>query len=189
MSDSTEFSGLSCEFHAPFSWEITDALEPGVLALIDKDNYSRLQIIQGFEESSETLEDVPGLAQELHRIDFKVNVLLELVSHVVTKDNPFPLAHTLILGCNGIQWTTRQQTPAVGDRVKMELFLERRFPFPLVLVGHVDSVADHEDGAKVIANFKLDEDFLQELWEKFIFRCHRRHVARLRRDGKQKGFI
>jgi len=183
VSESAKFSGLSCELVAPFSWVVTDSLDSEELTLIERDNYSRLQIIQGLEESPETLDDMPGLAQEIHRLDFKMNVLLELVALVATKDSPSPKPLSLVLSCEAIQWVTLQSPPEVGEHVKMDLFVERRFPFPLILMGVVESVSSEASQSKVIAKLLPHDESLQELWDKFIFRCHRRHIARMKRDG------
>ena len=186
MSESADFSGLSCELTIPFSWAVSSVLNNDELDQLERDNYGRLQIMQGLEESSETLEDLPGLAHEIHRLDFKINLLLELVGHIATKESPLPESHALILNRDFIQWSSPQVPPDVGKHVKTELFLERRFPFSLVLMGVVDAVSSENALSKVTVKLHPQEATLLELWEKFIFRTHRRHIARMKREGNPR---
>jgi len=184
VSESSKHSSLSCELIIPFSWAVTDGMDDNALVLIDADNYSRLQIIQGLEESvSDALDELPGLAQEIQRMDSKINVLLELVAHIATQDSGLPRATSLVLGADFIQWVSQRPTPELGSELRMELFLERRFPFPLVFSGVVELVSPHHSAAQVLVKLHSMSGGMQELLEKFIFRCHRRHIARMKREG------
>ncbi len=184
MPEVSQFSGLSCELTIPFSWTELSDQDKDSSALTERDNYSRLQVIQGLEESpTEALEDHPGLAQEIQRLDMKINVLLELVGHIASRESMLPVPCSLRLGPDAIQWCSPHPPPAIGSQLKMELFLERRFPFPLVLSGMVDSLSGENSQTQVRVTLHAMSTPLQELLEKFVFRCHRRHIARMKREG------
>ncbi len=183
MTDTQLFSGLSCQFDQPISWEEIDPNKE-ILSSYAGNNFNRLQVIQGLEEAStETLEEFPGLAREIQRLDFKLNVLLELVGHIATKEHVLPPPSSILLNSEAIQWTS-QMAPLEGSQVKIELFLDMRFPFPIVLSGRVDAVEPVQSGL-YSTTVVLDKqgEIVQELMDKYIFRIHRRQIAQMKREG------
>ena len=188
MIHGEESPGLNCRLFLPFSWRETVESGADECAQLEESNIHRLQIIQGFEESTEGFDEVPGLANEIRRLDFKLNVLLELVAQMATKELLSSPPSALTLSCDSISWNAKTCVPDVGRPIQMELYLERRFPFPIVLNGCVETVADPKDddgdgGRAVVTRLSSQSEPMQELWDKYIFRCHRRYIAKLKRDS------
>ncbi len=186
MSETTEFPSVSCPLNVPFEWQVI-AEGDDIASAHEGNNFSRLQVIQGLEEvSSESFDEFPGLASEIQRIDFKMNVLLELVGVIATKELMIPPSVSILLSSSAVQWQTPQSLKE-GVRLQLELFLEMRFPFSLVFSGRVETVTQAEGENSVVVNLDPQSERVQELLDKYIFRCHRRHIARMKRDKATHG--
>jgi hypothetical protein len=191
MSGIAELGGLSCKADLPLRWSLlpdnkqeTSAAEKGGLSQSsEQNNLNRLQVILGLDESARELhEDDSGVAAEIQRLDFKMNVLLELVSCLITTDREGIETCSVSLSPRLILWDAWQEPPPEGARITVELFLDLRFPFPLILHGCVAALSG---SAPCQVRVVLDpfSEALQEMLEKFIFRCHRRHIARLKKSS------
>jgi hypothetical protein len=177
--------GLSCTLELPLGWSLLAVGEGGYSQSTEQKNFNRLQVILGLDESPRELhEEESGVAAEIQRLDFKINILLEMVSHLVTvgKSSPEPLSFTL--SSQLLLWDSCKEVPPQGARVAVDLFLDPRFPFPLVLQGRVDAVERvTPSSCKVRVVLDPCSESLQEMLEKYIFRCHRRHIARLKKSA------
>jgi hypothetical protein len=144
-------------------------------------NQSRLKVILALDEViHETADETADLNQDLQRLDFKINVILELLGQIMVQNNPMPESTAVKLGPRAIQWQMDSTPPAVGEALEVQAYLDHRFPFPLLLSGMVGQVTPQESG--VLVHLELDElaEAAQDLLEKYIFRCHRRHIARIK---------
>lgn len=173
--------GLSCRVSLPLAWSPLTA-ESGVG---EQSNPGRLQIILGLDDSSRDLQDGESdLAVEIQRLDFKINMILEMVSHLVTMGRPLPPAHEITLSSGHLIFETAHEPPRQGMALAVELFPEPRFPFPLVLTGRAVTIdSDSRGGSRITVLFDPFPEPFQGLFEKYIFRCHRRHVARMKKGG------
>ena len=175
-------TGFLCHESLPLTWSVID---PDSLAgrqrAVAEQNAERLQVIAGLDDHApEPLDDHPGLTHELQRLDFKLNVILEMVSRLYGAAGELPSRVPVGLGSSRVGFTTAD-APAVGQVLQIELYLYPRYVFPVVLFGTVDSVAARDDAAAVTVTLTPMADDAQELFEKAVFRCHRRQVARQRR--------
>lgn len=180
-----EAGGLSCKLNLPLKW--SSLAEGGAVytQTAEQNNLSRLHTILGLDDAArESHEDDSGVAAELQRLDFKINTVLELVAQLVVSREalPDPVAVTLTPAILSFDLT--HDLPAPGETVVLDLFLDPRFPFPLILRGKIESVMA-VDPPRYSVRVVLDplSDPLQEMFEKYIFRCHRRHIARLKKNS------
>lgn len=176
-------SGLSCQLNLPLAWTLIQ--EGGYPPAIEQNNLSRLQIILGLDDASRDLgDDDSDIAAEIQRLDFKINIVLELVAQLVVSGRQRPATVPVTLNPSWVVFGSADDAPSPGARVAIELYLDQRFPFPFVLHGVADSVDKDASGSRcskvVLEPFS---DSVQELFEKYIFRCHRRHVARLKKSA------
>ncbi len=128
--------------------------------------------------SNEASEESGGRQYEL--VEFKVNLLLELVSELLTRDQPLPIPAAVQLTGEGLWWKTARP-PGVSEILRMEPYILPSIPKPLVLIGEVTCIERSDDLYRVHARFLQMSELLQNAMEKMIFRHHRRLVAEARR--------
>ncbi len=129
-------------------------------------------------QAPEGHEEPGGRASEL--VEFKVNLLLELVSELLTRDQPLPIPAAVELTGEGIWWKTARP-PGESEILRVELYILPSIPKPLVLIGEVTSIERSDDLYRVHARFLDMPEQLHEAMQKMIFRHHRRLVAEARR--------
>ena len=112
-------------------------------------------------------------SEELATLDFKVNIILELLGELLSRQLDLPAPVTLSLGATELMWTSDADLPAAGEHIELSIYLHRTFPRPFTLRGQV---SEAQPGS---CHVQLDSlpDSLQDMFEKFIFAHHRREVA------------
>lgn len=175
-------SGLSCDLNVPFSWSPMSGYKGCGAAVLAQENINRLQVILGLDDysSHDLHDDEKGLAAEIQRLDFKINIILGLVAQLVTARSELPAPVHVTLSANLLVFETSENRPPKGAMLALELFLDKRYPFPLVLRGRVESAPQSLEINVMLEPFSAA---FQELLEKYIFRCHRRHIARLKKSS------
>lgn len=159
--------GISFSMSAPLAWRLAS----GELTTQQyEENERLLRVILA-------LDEYPAEhSEELAALDFKVNIVLELLADLLTRQLALPAAVALRLGATQLMWTDDGHLPAVGEHIELSIYLHRTFPRPLLLRGRVSAV--QADGCHV--HLDALPDALQDMFEKFIFAHHRREVAHAR---------
>lgn len=156
--------GISFSMSAPLTWHRASA---ELTAQQYGENEKLLRVIMALDEyPSEHSE-------ELAALDFKVNVVLELLADLLTRQLDMPATVDLRMGATELVWAGEGELPAVGEHVELSIYLHRTFPRPLLLHGRVN---DLQAGSCHVHLDALPES-LQDMFEKFIFAHHRREVA------------
>jgi hypothetical protein len=172
--------GLIYEDALPLIWRQLESI-PGEtqLARLNDSNEAFLRALSALEEHhpgyAELEDRFPIIRQELERLDLKLNLLMELVGHVLSRQMMLPEPVPVRVGAEGIEWRC-ERLPDRGSWVFVELYLRPRYPRPLELVGEVMERSDKEVKLAFIGMSESVQDWL----EKLIFRHHRRHIARRR---------
>ncbi|MFT7287159.1 MAG: hypothetical protein ACI87W_001272 [Halieaceae bacterium] len=187
MSDekSKPGEGLAYSDNISVAWKYVDH-EPDQnhLSLVNASNEDFLRAVAVIGENTtqkEPTEASGSVAQELVRLDLKLNILLDLVSTLIYHELDLPETRPVSVSAAGVAW--RGQAPEPGRRVFLQLYIQRGLPKPLCCYGDVVSTA--EDCATDTAKVRfvgLSGSALSWL-EKLIFRHHRRDVA-FRRSRK-----
>lgn len=135
------------------------------------------------ERATEPVEEEPGhRGAELARMDAKLNLLLDLMGRFLTHSQNLPHAVPVRLGSRGLEWTEREGPAETGGELLIELFLDVEIPRPLELLTHVRHRRVGPDGLVTVqAHFELLDEALEDALERYIFREHRRSIARQRR--------
>ena len=183
MSDNSD-TGLICIENLPIRWSRVDESDVQIaVAASHLLNEERLRVINGLDEHRlEIAEEHSGISQELHKLDFKLNLILEMVGQLMSAATQPPVAAPVELTPSSITWHCVQEVDR-GSWLKVELFLHARYPFPVVMYGEVKSVRKEGEGVQIeLALQALSEQSLEQ-FEKYIFRCHRRHIARARQEA------
>ena len=176
--------GLTCEAVLPLRWQEENS-RPGnhELALLDARNEDVLKIIYALDEQlPDGVEEQHGQTPDLAALEFKLNLLFDLVSQLLSHYIPLPPPRAAILSAGGLEWRDAEPPP-VGAELRIEFYLSGRYPRPLTLFGTVESVIPDEAGSWVALHFDAMGTGTQAWLEKLIFRHHRRSVAHARRSA------
>ena len=129
-------------------------------------------------------EDLAGLGPGLARLEFKVNILMEMVSAVLAHQLSLPERTEIRLDSHDLVWRSTGSDPGMGDRVIARLFINSQYPHPLELIGSIEGIDPQR--REVTMRYDRLPDALQDQLEKLIFRQHRRLISH-RRAEREKG--
>lgn len=175
MSESGD-SGVACEAPLALRWAQIGPLTDAEFLSMALSNEERLRVINGIDEFQvESEEDVMEIAVQLQRLEFKINLALDMLSELLLGRAAVPSPTMVSLSPTHLIWHA-SPAPTVSQYLRADLFLHRRYPFPISLTGKVAAV----EGDRVELTLDPQPDSVKLLLEKFIFRCHRRQIARLR---------
>ena len=121
-------------------------------------------------------EDLGPLAGELARLDFKLNLVMQLLSTLVAKDR-MPPATSIDFNGLGATWTCIGKPPRVGEHGLLRVQLRSSLPQSLELPADVVSV----EGSTAKVRFPALSGAIGELIQKLAFLRHRRQIADVRK--------
>ncbi len=135
-------------------------------ALEDQGNHEKLD------------EEAVGGAH-IQRIDLKVNLLLELVGHLLAASQSRPPAAPLRFNARGIVWTPAAPSSSLvaGSRGRIEIYLRECLVQPLTFTG---TLVDADPNGPCHMKFDSLPEIIEDQVEKLVFRRHRRSVAGVR---------
>jgi hypothetical protein len=173
--------GLSFEASLPFAWRVLDAVPDAAhLTYWNEYNEAALRSMAALDEyTNQPPEEHATQAHELARLEFKVNLVLDLIGQLLAQQMLLPEAVWLKVGARGIEWTSLQ-APAVGEPLLLQLYLTPSYPRPLELPATVVKHDTLTVGARCTAAFVGCSEPVQDWLEKLIFRHHRRRIAHAR---------
>ncbi|HKK13632.1 MAG TPA: PilZ domain-containing protein [Gammaproteobacteria bacterium] len=176
--------GLLYEAALPLRWRVMD--DATAAAEQVELHHGTLQFLRTLmamgEHVAEPAEEEPGhRGQELARLDAKLNLVLDLLGRFLERHERLPDPVPVRLGTAGLAWTQSHEPPPEGTRLLVELYLEPDIPRPLDLPVKVMQVARAEaGGATVQAALEGANEALEDALQRYIFREHRRSIARQR---------
>ncbi|MDP1708487.1 MAG: PilZ domain-containing protein [Gammaproteobacteria bacterium] len=176
--------GLVYEDHLALQWSAVEARpdESEAIALAESNLDILRTLLMLGDSRGELAEDSANVAHELARMDFKLNLVLDLVGEVLSYYHDQPARVLVRLGMQGVEWEAAE-APAPGGLVGIELYLSARYPRALRLLGRVRSVTPLAQGMRTVVMFEDTSESVQDLLEKIIFRHHRRRIAHARRSA------
>ncbi len=168
------YDELAYEEVLPVAWNpLTGPISAAVAASFTERNVRLLQALAAIEDHG--IADKPDeSAPDLARLDFKINLLLDLVGQLVVANRPRPAPTPIRFNAQGAVWHCPAPAPAVAVPGVAEIHLRDFLAEPLRLVGTLTNVSP--DG-EVTARFSPVGEPLADLLERLIFRHHRRQVA------------
>lgn len=187
--DNSSESGLVYEDLIPLSWrQLSADPDPAELPGIHQSNELVLRCLSAVDESRTESGDEDGgaFAHDIARLDFKINLALDMLGRLLRMHEPAPAPAPVKLGATGVQWRSAG-APDSGSPVRVELYLSRHFPSPIVLHGRVAAVTAVDGGNRVDVHFGDLSEPVRNWLEKLIFRQHRRQVAHARRTMRERG--
>jgi hypothetical protein len=174
--------GLVWTDSLPLRWCRADPDALAAEALRHHDNNEEvLRFIDALEEYPvETGEERQPAAQEMLRLETKLNLLLGLMGQLLAVHFPLPPSRPLRLNPSGIEWTA-ETGPDAGETGTIEIYLNGRCPRALIFAGQVEKVEAGAEGHRYTVRFTALGEPVRDRLEKIIFRHHRRSVALARR--------
>lgn len=193
MANMREFEGLdtvvldnelACRDVLPVSWTAGEPLtDPFRLATLDEANLLLLQACVAIEEAPQREkknEDAGPLSAELARLDLKLNLVLQLLGRLVSRE-ALPEATEVTFNALGGTWRPgRGLLPrlAPGDTGLLRIQLRHALPQPLELPARIAAVK----GDEVKLGFTHMPEALVELLQRLAFLRHRRSIAEGRKS-------
>jgi len=121
-------------------------------------------------------DEEPEFAEDLQRLEMKLNVLIQLVARLLNRGSSLPAVRSIRFHAQGLEWRVDDEEvqPGVG---LVHVHVSRYFPQSLVLPGRIVGVHGDGEGRWVRFEFEGLSPLVVDLLERMIFRHHRRLVA------------
>ena len=173
--------GLTHRQQMALSWEPRQGGDDATLQAVAEANARLLQVLPIFEERRpEHGEEEAERPQDLMRLESKLDMLLELVSDLLREREQRPVHVSVMLSADGMGWTQAGRVPSPCQQIWISLYIDQRLPRALRLPASVISLNTENTQHRVLVRFEHLGESVSEMLEKFIFRHHRREVARMR---------
>jgi hypothetical protein len=175
------YNELAYEEVLPVNWApLAGSMDAALATSFTKRNVRLLQALAAIEDHG--VADKPDeSAPDLTRLDFKINLLLDLVGQLVVANHPRPAPVAIRFNSQGARWHATAPLPLAGTQGVAEIHLRDFLAEPLRLPGTLTEVA--ADGALTVRFVPVGEP-LADLLERLIFRHHRRQVAGIRQPRR-----
>ncbi len=128
-------------------------------------------------QSRELSEDDSEAMVHIHRLESKINMVMEVLTDFMASQQHIPKSQPLALSAVGLTWQPDEQ-PTAGEPILIDLYLCPRYPRPVVIPAIVES----SDTDQCYAAFCFDSEQEKERLEQIIFLYHRRQIAETRRS-------
>ena len=177
---SLEFMGVVFETKLPVRWSsLRRVLTSMELAEINQRVEGVLHTVGCLDDQHMPLsEDVSPFGPELARLDFKLNLLLDLVSDLASRSLERPPLRRIKIGARSVVWEdSLENAPGVNSWGKLELWLHPFYPRALSLPARVTSVENEGESARITIELSGLGESAQEQLERWIFSHHRRAIA------------
>lgn len=171
---------LALHDELPLSWEpATVRFDTFTLHGMDEANISLLLACIAVEEQPlrDKNEELTPLAHELARLDYKINLALQLLGRLVSDNKPVE-ARSIRFNALGAEWQMPAPQPQVGAQGTLSVRLRGSLPQMLNFAAEITSA----DGFEVSARYLHLSELSAELIQKLAFLRHRKEVADKRKS-------
>ena len=174
---------LACSDVLPVEWQtLTQPLNSYNLVSMEEANILLLQACVAVEENPvrDKNEDLGPVANELARLDFKLNLVLLLLGTLVKKHLPTEPV-SVQFNALGATWEPRGVAPMMEAQGVLRIQLRGSLPQTLDLPAEVSEVDDRS----VSVRFTHLSETTRDLIQKFCFLRHRKHIADSRKSREE----
>lgn len=170
-------------FHGeyPLEWlPHSGAHDSHTLESLDAANVALLHACIASEEQPvrDKNDELVPLAAELARLDYKINLALQMLATLVARDAPPMRSRTVRFNALGATWTAVEPVPARGDYGTLRIRLQASLPQCLELAAQVSEV----DGAETSVRYLRVSEHCGEQMQRLCFLRHRKQVAGARKS-------
>lgn len=168
----------------PMDWEVLSVLpSDGERHRYQRANEELLQNLLLLDEAPQETEesDLVGDHEHFKRLETRLDLLLSLVTEMMTADGKLPPPKAVTLGARGLCVEIPEgvcDTLQKNALLKIRLYLNPQFPRPLTLCCQLVDTQPQS----LTVSFNPLEERLQDLLDKYVFRQHRRAIALARRS-------
>ncbi len=175
----SEFDGLALHDFLPLTWEPSALTDPAELEHYNMETARALQAVALFEEAPKELtNDANPDNQQMLHLEAKVDVLLSLISRLVSHQDGMPKRHNTVLRADGLEWTGPAVDQAkTGDTGVIVLYPNPLLPLPFRLAGRIVGTVERSSAKWRLTRFDLLSPLVSVGLEKLVFRRHRRQIA------------
>lgn len=182
MSDRpTSDLGLGYGDEIPVEWETCEIPEGAVL---DRYNAGVVRIIRAltsFEEiAGDPGEEITPLTHTVTRLEGKIDLLLNLVGRLVHRHVALPTRYRMQVCTDGIEWADGAQDIDEGATGIVVLYLQPAVPISLRVPARIKGRVAATDNTWTHVEFVGLSGEARDLVQKYVFRHHRREIARAR---------
>lgn len=155
---------------------ITGDFAAADVALWSERNLRTLQAFAALEEqgSYEKPDEMTAHSADILRVDRKINLLLDLVGHLIAASQSRPQPSAVRFNAHGAVWETSGPVPVTGAHGIVEIHLRECLAQPLLICG---TVAPSPGPGRVHVRFDPLPEPVSDQLEKLVFRRHRRSIA------------
>ncbi|MEM6301911.1 MAG: PilZ domain-containing protein [Pseudomonadota bacterium] len=172
-------SGLTYSDNMAIAWRpISHELDQKHLAMVNASNEDFLRAVSVIGDGGlpkDLQESNSPIAQEVGRIDLKLNILMDLVATLIYHQLDIPDTTPVRVSAGGVAW--HGDVPEPNTTVYLQLYLKRGLPKPLCCYGEVVSTQEEYASGTARVRFVGLTGAARSWLEKLIFRHHRREVA------------
>jgi hypothetical protein len=163
----------------PFLWEYLDeATYLRKKKTMGTTNVDTLRAILALEQGAKERADADfGVAQELQRIEHKLDLLMSLTAQLLARDVALPRELPCRLTAQGLEWDD-DEVPEVGRKLLIHIYLSHKFPRASIFPVVVREVTSFNSVQSIKVEFIDLPEAVHDLLERFIFQYHRRQIAR-----------
>ena len=167
---------VSLHARLPMDWMETITPE-SALGDVMADNLTLLRALLMLDEPPAGAD--PARAEASTHLERRLDLLLLMASTALRGMQQLPRERTCVLSARRLYWAS-DESIGVGRRVWVRIWLRHRIALPLMLPGQI--VEEEVDGEQLWHRLDIEplEPALQDELERFVFRHHRRQVARQR---------
>jgi hypothetical protein len=181
------YDKIAYEDLLPVRWRAEPAAPTDVQAAHHAERNLRvLQACDALEEHGQLdkkkADDDSPHSADLMRLDFKLNVLLDLVGQLLAQTQPRPEPTQIRFNAMGATWKTRENL-STGSHGVLEITLRDILVQPLDLPAEIVAGAD---AGFARARFLALGETVADHIEKLVFRRHRRKIAGARQQASRK---
>jgi len=171
-----------CDDEIGLDWREIASM-PEDLALQRRDNHNEkvLRALALVEEHDQTQSDVAERA-EFHRLEGKVDLLLELVTALVRERNGGTNTCNARFNSRGLCWDSPEAVTR-GKLLDVDCFLLAQWPLPLKLCARVVDSVERRKGFRICTRIEGLGSASRDWFGKLVFRRHRRMIALQRARG------
>ncbi len=172
-----------CDDEIGIDWRVLETMpDENELSRRNLHNEKVLRALALFEEHDQSPSDDSERA-ELHRLEGKIDLLLELVTVLVRNQQGGSLVRNARFNTRGLCWDAQQPPPAKA-LLDVDCYLLAQWPLPLRLSARVvDIVPAREGKHRVCSRIEGLSGPCRDWLGKLVFRRHRRSVALHRARG------
>jgi hypothetical protein len=182
----TEFDVLGehvfCDDEIGIEWREVARL-PDDLERMRRDDHNAkvLRALALVEEHDQTPSD-SGERAEFHRLEGKVDLLLELVTSLVRERKGGTAPRPARFNARGLCWDATEAVRA-GTLLDINCYLLSQWPLPLKISARVVDSVERSDRVRICTRIEGLGAVSREWFGKLVFRRHRRTVALQRGRG------